>query len=351
MKTNKISGIVTKIEKHFIIVKTKDSKIERIKYRKNIKIGDSIDFNYNDIYKGLNKINYKKIEISLSMVLIIILAGIYFLGQFNTNKIYGVISLDVNPSIELEIDKNEKVLAISKKNDDSNLILNKNIIGKDINIALTDLISDAYEKNIISKSDPIVISYVPIEKEDKLLYSKKLNSFIQDSENLIIYIVADELYLEKSNDENITVGKNYIKDQLNQINKIVIDDKNFIRNSLLELNNEFPISEDTKIIKIDIINEIIEIDNDPIDLDDDIDIDKDDKEINDDTDNIEIHDTKDDKKINDDTDNIEIPDTRDVKEISDDTDNIEIPDTKDDKEINDDTDNIDVHDDGNNDND
>jgi hypothetical protein len=260
------------------------------------------------------------------MVLIIILAGIYFLGQFNTNKIYGVISLDVNPSIELEIDKNEKVLAISKKNDDSNLILNKNIIGKDINIALTDLISDAYEKNIISKSDPIVISYVPIEKEDKLLYSKKLNSFIQDSENLIIYIVADELYLEKSNDENITVGKNYIKDQLNQINKIVIDDKNFIRNSLLELNNEFPISEDTKIIKIDIINEIIEIDNDPIDLDDDIDIDKDDKEINDDTDNIEIHDTKDDKKINDDTDNIEIPDTRDDKEISDDTDNIDVPD-------------------------
>jgi len=355
MKKNKDSGIVTKVEKNFIIVKTEDSKIERIKPRKNIEIGDSIDFKYNDIYKGLNKIDYKKNSVALSMVLVIIIASVYFFGQFNTNKIYGVVSLDVNPSIELGIDKNEIVLAINKKNDDSDLILNDNIIGKDINIALSELISNAYDKNIMSKSDPVVISYVPIEKKNKLIYSKKLNSFIKNSENLIIYVVADEQYLEKSNEKNITVGRTYLKDELNQINKTVVNDKNFIRNSVDELNAELSISEDTKIIKIDIIDEIIKTTNDPTNLDNDIDnnldegsndsesIDK--PELDNDTDN---NDKSIDKpELDNDTDNND--ESIDKPELDNDTDNND--ESIDKLELDNDTDNIDDDTDNNDEND
>ena len=46
-------GLVTKIENKFMIVKTDETDIERIKIRQNVKVGDSISYEKKDIYKLL----------------------------------------------------------------------------------------------------------------------------------------------------------------------------------------------------------------------------------------------------------------------------------------------------------
>ena len=119
------NGLITKIEKNFIVVKTKDLEIERIKIRPDVKVGERIVYTNKDIYRGINRINYKKIGTSLSMFIVIIVIGVYFLGRFNQNKIYGVVSVDINPSVALNIDEEENVLKIIKASFDEKL-RNKN---------------------------------------------------------------------------------------------------------------------------------------------------------------------------------------------------------------------------------
>ena len=84
-------GLVTKIEKKFIIIKTDNNDIERLKIRSNIKVGDKIAYEKKDVYHGFNRVSYKQLGASLSMLLIIIVVTGVFFNQINENRVYGVV--------------------------------------------------------------------------------------------------------------------------------------------------------------------------------------------------------------------------------------------------------------------
>jgi hypothetical protein len=125
-------------------------------------MGMQIIFLEDDIYKDRTKMN--KI-LRYAAVLTILVFSMLLLSQFmtlnaNYNMTMAVVSLDINPSVELEINHKYKLLNATTKNDEGRLIIDKNIIGKDIEEALYMIMLKAEAEEYITKDkNSVLIGY------------------------------------------------------------------------------------------------------------------------------------------------------------------------------------------------
>lgn len=238
-------GIITKIEKHFMIVKTKDADIERIKVRPKTKVGERIAYDKKDIYKGFNTISYRRLGASLSVLVLLVFSGIQIVGQFNQNKIEAVVSFDVNPSININIDEENNVLSIDTKSEFSDVIIPKNYKGQQITDLLNTLTENALAEGLIQDQAYIVISYTPI-KDPSLTKNEGVSEFIQQKKERfkILFIVSDEDYLDDANASDLTVGKKYLSELLNTENITIDDTTTFIQQAMESLTEQLPINDE-----------------------------------------------------------------------------------------------------------
>ncbi len=88
-----------------------------------------------------------------SFALLIVLAFIIFgQGIINQNKVYSSIAIDVNPSIVLELDEDDKVLNVILNNEDAEIIIgDMDLIGVNYNIAINALIGSMVTNGYINE--------------------------------------------------------------------------------------------------------------------------------------------------------------------------------------------------------
>ena len=254
-------GLVTKIEKKFMIIKTDDADIERLKIRKNIQIGERISYEKRDIYKGFNRISYNQIGTSLSMFIIVALVGFYLVGQLNENKVYGVVSYDINPSLLIEINEDEKVLNVNSK-DGFDHIIPADYKKQALDSVLNEITENAIKENLLGNDETILLSYVNVSDEEKP--SEALRNFIDTHKDTyqIILITSNETYLKGANDNNQTVSRKYLLESLNANNMQVEDSNQYIQDvvkildiyketekGFVEINTDTLIKVDTSEVK------------------------------------------------------------------------------------------------------
>jgi len=228
-------GLVTKIEKKFMIIKTDDADIERLKIRKNIQIGERISYEKRDIYKGFNRISYNQIGTSLSMFIIVALVGFYLVGQLNENKVYGVVSYDVNPGFILEVNDDYEVLTI-KTIDEFDHIIPENFKKQPLEQVLNDITENVDKEELLNEGETILLSYVNVSDDEKP--SEALHAFINTHKDTyqIILITSNETYLEEANDDNLSVGRKYLLESLDTNNMQVEDSNQYIQDAVETLD-------------------------------------------------------------------------------------------------------------------
>ena len=97
---------------------------------------------------------------SMAAVLVLIL-GLSALGLFSTaNRVASIVNIDVNPSIELKLDKNAKVLEANALNDDAVQILEgMELKGTNVNTAANALVGSLLKHGYIDElANSILIS-------------------------------------------------------------------------------------------------------------------------------------------------------------------------------------------------
>ncbi len=96
---------------------------------------------------------------------VLVLVGI--LTYNSSHKIDSIIQLDVNPSIELEVSKDEKIIKAIAKNDDAEKVLkDMNLEKTDVDVALNAIIGSMITKGYINDlSNSILVS---VENDDKI---------------------------------------------------------------------------------------------------------------------------------------------------------------------------------------
>ena len=195
-----MNKIKKKIKDSFNNIKLPDFDEEALKKRKGM------------VYmKNEKKTPKKSLIIGLSTCLVACVCLFIGLGYFNNNlKIASTIGIDVNPSIELTINKNEKVLDVIANNDDAKIILEgMDLSGSNINVAVNALIGSMVRNGYIDElANSILISVDnPDSAESERLRQKivdELNSFINSGNN--ISVVSQSI---SSNSDAEALAKQY----------------------------------------------------------------------------------------------------------------------------------------------
>jgi len=207
-------GCIMKIEDNFAIVLSDDMQYMKVIKKDGMNVGNQIIFVKDDIYNE-NKINYKKISALAAVVFVLFMSISIFDINNNKNMVAAaVVSLDINPSIEFELDKKGIVIKVNDINKEANEIIDKEIIGKKIEDALYITINNAREKDYISaQKSSVLISDVILDStvKDKLNIEEnlqvKLNNDKKDSYIKIVYLKSNKSNMKDAHKNDMSIGK------------------------------------------------------------------------------------------------------------------------------------------------
>ena len=176
----------------------------------------------------------KKKKVILSVVLltlIIILLGIYLFINKKDNKnvldnvVVSTITLDINPSIKIELNKNNQVINIISLNDDAKDILITNYKGKEIKEIINNITDKLIDKGY-AKEELVILLGVSgsVESEEiKEMLANKLTEK-EISYDIIIPEITDSA-IKLAKEYNITESKaSYIEETINKYSELKIED-------------------------------------------------------------------------------------------------------------------------------
>lgn len=209
------------------------------------------------LLKNANKINRRLVKgiICTSLISAISLATIfvsYSSFNFNRNETNMSIYLDVNPSIQIDVNNYNRVIKCLPLNDDAKIILeNLNLKGVVIETAINSIVSSLYINGYLSSdSNSILVSIDSLDNNVKLSeITNQISEIFTRNEDMDCAIIAqtvennEELFKE-AQENQISIGK------MSLINKIIdvsqtydIDDaKKLSTLSIKELNLIYSIS-------------------------------------------------------------------------------------------------------------
>ena len=147
----------------------------------------------------------------------IIIAGSYSLYQNNNQKVYTIVELDVNPSIEFGVNKSDKVVNVTALNDDGEEILeNLSLEKENIKEATLVVMDELVEQGFITQEKSTVLVSVENDNEDKTeeikqnLSEEIVRHFEKEDIEVTVLkqtIVKDEVSENIAKEYNISKGK------------------------------------------------------------------------------------------------------------------------------------------------
>lgn len=185
-------------------------------------------------------------RLSVAFAVVLVALGITYFGYNASYKVDSIIELDVNPSIELKVNKNEEVIEAIAQNEEAKQILKDMDLEKtDIDVALNAIIGSMVTNGYIDELANSILLTVEnddsakgeelrqrlVEQINKILGSDQINGSVL-SQNLS---EADAKAQELAEKYNISLGKaNLILDILNS--NSLLTEQDLVGLSINELN-------------------------------------------------------------------------------------------------------------------
>lgn len=251
-------GIVLKIYKNYAIILTDDGDYKRIKRKDKLLVGRKIIFLDEDIMT--TRQDYFRPLAFIAAVLIIMVT---IFTNLPTDPTYALVSIDINPSLDLKIGLNNQVIEIITLNEDADNIVSQEMIGLDVLVVINQIIRNAEDLNYITnENNHILVSTADMEKDDLHDLSQLVSTFIENdlvlkSNVKIIFLKSDKATAEESIKTGVSLGRLEVskmtqttdqKEDVKEITKeieegaIIIDDSPLKKelNSLIDFMSKEP---------------------------------------------------------------------------------------------------------------
>ncbi len=102
-----------------------------------------------------------------AIVLLVINIGVGLVRDRAQNRIETIISLDVNPSIELSVNAQDRVVAVTAVNADANIVLSgMNLTGSTTNVAVNAILGSMYKQGYLGVSSNSILVSVDNKNEE-----------------------------------------------------------------------------------------------------------------------------------------------------------------------------------------
>lgn len=169
------------------------------------------------IYMENNKNNKLRSFAAIAAVFVLLIAGIFLAKNFkggSSGTLAAVVSFDVNPSIELNVDKNEKIISAVGLNDEGREVLGgMELEGSGFDVAVNAIIGSMLQHGYLDDTaNSILLSVSGVDGYDADTLQAKLtdnvNRLLKDCSVLSQNVSdADGDLVEKADKYGITVGK------------------------------------------------------------------------------------------------------------------------------------------------
>lgn len=207
-------GIVMEIKDDYVIIMKEDGTLVRIKNKDDLKVGKSIFFFEEDIYmkkETAKVIPFRKYIVPLGAIaalFIILINPIMNMFSTKMNNVYAVLTFDINPSIEFELDQNGIIKDVKGINDDAialGLDKIKGMTFEEGTLVLKDLLS---QNNYLSNNNAVLIGFSFIGNEN-INYEKDIQKTIQNTfkGTDVAFLKGQKSDLEKAQNQGISLGK------------------------------------------------------------------------------------------------------------------------------------------------
>lgn len=212
-------GIIIEIKEKYSIVLKDDSSLIRIKNREGIKVGDAIIFLEDDIYivesrkNIITKFIAPIIAIAASLALIIV----PFVKNQTLNA-YALISLDINPSIQFELDEDKNIIDIYGLNEDSKKLMLDKVKGMSLNDGIKEIKVLLENENYDLKNNDAIVGFSFLTNNTSNKFENEVKNIIKQNLNdlNIIYLQANKEDAMRANEKGISIGRYELNEDIDE---------------------------------------------------------------------------------------------------------------------------------------
>lgn len=259
----RLKGIVLEIDKKGAILINNEGNYIRIRNKKELIPGVLVEYSENDIintnkkplytfFRENNKLVY---VLGSAAVLIFIVALFAIISRQAVNATFAYIDVDINPSIELKINKDSSIIGVRTLNKDGEeLCQNIDFIGKKAENGVMDIINKSAELGYFKDKTKLVLVAGALRVDEKISSDKfqelniEMGSLIEKIKNRIkkekkeLQLVAfhtSPVKLREAHENNMSLGRYSIYTNAdNQGIKLALEDAKSLKIS--ELFNLLP---------------------------------------------------------------------------------------------------------------
>lgn len=175
------TGTIIELKDKRAAVFTDKCEFKEIKRRSGMFVGQQVSFSRADIFKaGSGYVRYLAVAASI----FIVIASYFLYSQlFVPRTVYAYVDIDINPSIELTIDKDERVLAARALNDDAAKLLgNLKLKSLKVDEAVNEIITECRKEGFIKPEGNGTVLVSASESSDKnnSQENEKLDKILND---------------------------------------------------------------------------------------------------------------------------------------------------------------------------
>lgn len=216
-------GNIVEVKQDSLVVMLDDCTFQYVKKYSGLEEGMEMYFEDRDIIKKSN-LNLRSIALIAASIFLFIATTFYGVDLWNTSyKAVAIVSVDINPSVEIEINKNHNVIKAIALNEDAKDLPLNNLKSQPIDKALQELVNMARVEGYIKDTDENYILVTSVDliedrQEEKILKDliaggkEKIESSASEvgDKVQVIAIRSNQETLEEAKKENISVGKKEI---------------------------------------------------------------------------------------------------------------------------------------------
>ncbi|SES68459.1 Anti-sigma factor N-terminus [Oceanobacillus limi] len=180
-------GIVMEQHRKYIIVMTEDGLFSKAHPIRNCKVGEEVEYEpYKETNRLLHPLAMKNQPLSIRMVAIACIFALLIVPTFlvmNQDHTYAYVDIDINPSMELEIDREYRVVAINPLNEDASTLMEElDIKGKKVERAIEIVIQQAELRGLYNINKNVLVGINNVEGNETSLLHMIDDHFSQDSD-------------------------------------------------------------------------------------------------------------------------------------------------------------------------
>jgi len=167
-------GIVIEVKKNYGIVLSDEGVYEKVVKKGSLSEGDRIIYTREDIYEG-KQAGRKKVYRGLFSAAMVIFAIAMAFGfeKLPSQNVYAVVSMDINPSIQYYLDKDNFVIRAEAMNEDGRDIADCGLEGLSIEKAINRTLEEAEKTHYLKADSKVIVSAADL-KSGKAGYAEQI---------------------------------------------------------------------------------------------------------------------------------------------------------------------------------